>query len=53
MEYKAKKYAIQRLVPIDRLINLSRSYNRYEVAQILNVTDEFLEMAVHFYRGEL
>lgn len=53
MEHKAKKYAINRLVPLDRLKKLSINHNRYEIAQILDVTDEFLEMAVHYYRGEL
>lgn len=53
MEHKAKKYAINRLVPLDRLKKLSINHNRYEIAQIFDVTDEFLEMAVHYYRGEL
>lgn len=48
-EFKAKKYAYERLVPYDTLKALSQKYDVYEICDKLDVTKEFLESAYNYY----
>lgn len=51
-EYKAKKYAYERLVPLDKLKQLSAKYSVYEICDKLDVTYEFLQNAYCYYKGK-
>jgi len=51
-EKRARRWAYERLVTLDNLIDSFRKgcRSRYEIAEYLNVTEEFLEDSLCFYR---
>jgi Zn-dependent peptidase ImmA (M78 family) len=51
-ERQAKFAACRRLVPLEKLIKAKQRglLNRYDLAEYLNVTEEFLEQALRFYQ---
>lgn len=51
-EYKAKKYAYERLVPYAKLKELARKYNDYEICEKLDITPTFLKNAYSYYIGK-
>lgn len=53
-EYKARLYAYEKLINLDNLtLYLSKGItNKYELADALNVTDEFLEDAIFTYKNK-
>lgn len=49
-EYRAKQFAYKILVPKDKLILLLKNqYNKYEIAEILDVSLELIELAYSYY----
>lgn len=53
-ELKAHKWAYEKLIPLQRLVEASREgvRNRYELAEYLDVTEEFLECALTYYKNK-
>lgn len=51
-EKRARNWAYDRLVPLDKLIDAYNKgiRNRYELAQYLEVLEEFLESALEYYK---
>jgi Zn-dependent peptidase ImmA (M78 family) len=48
----ARRIAYEKLIPLQSLVEASREgiKNRYELADYLEVTEEFLDTAIHHYR---
>lgn len=53
-EKRARGWAYEKLIPLQRLVEASKEgvRNRYELAEYLDVTEEFLEDALTQYRGK-
>lgn len=53
-ELKARAWAYERLVPLSKIIQAHYLHitNRYELADFLNVTEEFLEYALDRYKDK-
>lgn len=51
-EYKAKKYAYERLVPYSLLKELSAKYDEYEICDKLEITHDFLINAYNYYMSK-
>lgn len=51
-EHRARQWAYKRLVPFSKIVQAFQSgaRNRYEVAEYLQITEEFLEAAIRRYR---
>ena len=51
-ERKARLWAAERLIKFDDLIEASRQgiHNRYELAEFLNVTEEFLQESIQMWK---
>lgn len=51
-ELRARDWACQRLVPLDKFIEAYEAgiRNRYELAECLDVTEDFIEMTLNYYR---
>ncbi|MEJ1320144.1 hypothetical protein QY890_05065 [Latilactobacillus sakei] len=50
-EYKARRIAYESVIPLNSLINAYwRSTSEYELADSLDVTKEFLEETLNYYR---
>ncbi|BFH14549.1 hypothetical protein J6TS7_44440 [Paenibacillus dendritiformis] len=51
-ELRARDWACRRLVPLDKVIEAfeAGARNRYELAEHLDVTEDFIEMALNYYR---
>lgn len=51
-ETRAKRWAYKKLVPLNRLTDAYNSgvRDRYELAVYLDVTDEFLEVSLNYYK---
>ncbi|MDC3414307.1 ImmA/IrrE family metallo-endopeptidase [Terrihalobacillus insolitus] len=51
-EKLARKWAYKRMIPLEKLIDCFKSgcKSRYEIAEMLKVTEEFLEESLEFYR---
>ena len=52
LERRARAWAYQRLVPLDKLTEAYKAgiRNRFELAEYLEVTERFLEEAIKYYR---
>ena len=50
-EYKARRYAIEKIVSLDDLLDcaLNDCHNKYECAEFLEVTPEFIQDALNHY----
>lgn len=49
-EFRAKKWAIQKLIPLNKFKRfISRNLSKYEIADELNVTVDFVEKAYELY----
>jgi len=53
-ELKARAWAYERLIPFSKIINAHNLHiaNRYELADFLNVTEDFLEDALDWYKSK-
>lgn len=53
-ENLARRMAYEKLIPLQRLVEASREgiRNRYELAEYLDVTEEFLEDALSYYKSK-
>jgi len=53
-ELKARSWAYERLVPFSMIIQAHKLHiaNRFELADFLNVTEEFLEAALEWYKSK-
>lgn len=53
-EKRARNWAFKRLVPLTKIIHAHKLCirNRYELAEYLEVTEDFLEDAIHSYKEE-
>ena len=53
-ELRAREWAYKKLVPLSKIIcaHKQRIANRYELADFLNVTEEFLEDALNWYKSK-
>lgn len=53
-ELRARRWAYNRLIPLHRIIQAQQNdiTNRYELADYLNVTEEFLEEALEWYKSK-
>ncbi|MFJ8517072.1 ImmA/IrrE family metallo-endopeptidase [Lysinibacillus xylanilyticus] len=53
-ELKARAWAYERLIPFSKIIQAHKSYitTHYELAEFLNVTEDFLEVALERYNGK-
>jgi len=53
-EQLARRKAYEKLIPLQRLVEASREgiRNRYELAEYLDVTEDFLEAALSYYKGK-
>lgn len=53
-ELKARSWAYEKLVPLKKIIQAHKCNisNRYELADFLNVTEEFLEAALNWYKSK-
>ncbi len=53
-ELKARSWAYERLIPISKIIEAHKLYivNSYELADFLNVTEEFLDAALDWYKSK-
>ncbi|KYG88831.1 hypothetical protein A0U40_14100 [[Bacillus] sp. KCTC 13219] len=53
-ELKARGWAYEKLIPLSNIILAHKSHiiNRYELAEFLNVTEEFLEAALDWYKSK-
>lgn len=51
-EKRARNWAYEKLVPLARIVQAYKSgvSNRYEMAEFLEVTEEFLDAAIHRYK---
>lgn len=50
-ENKARAFAIEKLCSLDNIINTIKkgATNRYEIAEMLNITEEFFDDAISYY----
>lgn len=53
-ELRAREWAYRKLVPLSKIIcaHRQRIANRYELSDFLNVTEEFLEDALNWYKSK-
>lgn len=53
-ELKARSWAYERLIPLSKIIqaHLLHIVNRYELADFLNVTEDFLDDALDWYKSK-
>ncbi|MBE0344396.1 ImmA/IrrE family metallo-endopeptidase [Paenibacillus sp. 28ISP30-2] len=53
-ELRARQWAYQCMIPLDRIVQAhhARVKGRYEIAEYLNVTEEFLQSAIDRYRDK-
>lgn len=53
-ELKARGWAYERLIPLSKIIQAHKLHivNRYEFADFLNVTEEFLDAALDWYKSK-
>ena len=53
-ELRARGWAYMRLVPFSKIIQAHKLYivNRYELADFLNVTEDFLDEALEWYKSK-
>lgn len=53
-ELRARRWAYNKLVPLEMIISAHHSHvaNKYELAEFLNVTEEFLEEALEWYKSK-
>lgn len=53
-ELRARSWAYERLIPISKIIEAHKLHivNRYELADFLNVTEEFLDTALEWYKSK-
>ncbi len=53
-ELKARAWAYERLVPFSKVIQAHKSHvtNHYELADFLNVTEDFLDDALEWYKSK-
>ncbi|NOU83839.1 ImmA/IrrE family metallo-endopeptidase [Paenibacillus sp. LMG 31459] len=53
-ELKARQWAYQRIIPLPAIVQAyhSGAKDRYEIAEFLNVTEEFLQVAVDRYKDQ-
>ncbi|MFL0523623.1 hypothetical protein [Virgibacillus pantothenticus] len=51
-ELRARSWAYKKLVPLSKIVQAHREgiRNRYELAQYLEITEEFLENAINRYK---
>ena len=51
-ERRADKWAIKKLIPVDELKRAVKSgrESRYELAEYFNVTEDFMQKAMEYYR---
>lgn len=51
-ENRAKRWAFEKLIPLDKFIDAFTAdvRNRYELSQFLEVTEEFLEECISYYK---
>lgn len=53
-EIRARNWAYEKLIPLQRFVEASKEglRNRYELADYFDVTEEFLEDALSYYKGK-
>lgn len=53
-ELRARNWAYEKLVPLNKIITAHKCNitNRYELAEFLEVTEEFLEAALNWYKSK-
>ncbi len=53
-ELRARRWAYERLIPFSKIIQAHRLHisNRYELADFLGVTEEFLQAALDWYKSK-
>lgn len=53
-ELKARSWAYEKLVPISKIIQAHNLHitNRFELADFLNITEDFLEAALEWYKSK-